>query len=170
MNDRGFSLIEVMVGMMVLTVAMLGLLGLFVQAVVVADFGQDDLIAKQKAREAMEGIYTARNTKQINFSNLSGASSGGVFLEGPQPLQRPGPDGLAGTADDAEIESIGTPGPDGLMGTADDQIRLLTDYQREIVVSDLNEDLKEVTVVVSYSSSDGRTRTFQLSSYVSRFR
>ncbi|MFQ5738227.1 MAG: prepilin-type N-terminal cleavage/methylation domain-containing protein [Acidobacteriota bacterium] len=170
LQASGFTLIEVLVSMLVLTVALVGLLSVFTQAIVVTSFGQDDLIAKQKAREALESIYTARNTNQISFSMIRGVSRGGIFVEGFQPLYTPGPDGLLATVDDAEPETMVTPGSDGMVGTPDDEIRSLNAYQREVVIQESGEDLRKVTVTVRYRGGRGIPRDYQISSFVSRFR
>ena len=61
---------------------------------------QENLIARQKALEAMESIYTARNTQQITFAQIANIASGGIFTSGATQLLSAGPDGLVNTADD----------------------------------------------------------------------
>ena len=65
-----------------------------------------DAIVAQKAAEAIEGVFAARDSHALDWSkirNVHGASGSdnGVFLDGPQPLGGPGSDGLVNTADDA---------------------------------------------------------------------
>jgi len=66
-NDRGFSLIEVVISMAILTVGLVSLLGVFGLAMASTQTSQQDMIAKQLADEALESIITARNTTQLGW-------------------------------------------------------------------------------------------------------
>jgi hypothetical protein len=131
------------------------------------------VIATQKAAEAIESVYAARDSHVLtwaqiqNVKGLSG-SDGGIFLDGPQPLNTPGPDGLVNTADDGAIETVTSPGPDGILGTADDVVLPLTGYTREIAIRDVQNDLRSITVTVTYRDGDA-TRTYVLTSYISNY-
>jgi len=143
---------------------------------------QDLLIAKQKSRETLESIYTARNTHQLSFDMIQNVSEDGIFLNGFQPLRRPNPtdgsgDGLIGTADDGPIESLTLPGEDGLMGSGDDEVRVLSSFEREIKIDPLfyadntvNPDVRKVRVSIRYSNLLGGQSTYEVESYISRFR
>ena len=73
----GFSLIEVMFAAVILSVGLMALLAVFAQAVSATRYSREDLVAKQKAREALEGVYAARNDTSIAFSDIQvGAASG----------------------------------------------------------------------------------------------
>ena len=137
---------------------------------------QDLLIAKQKSREALESIYTARNTSQINFDMIQNVDDG-IFLVGYQPLRRPSGDGLVGTADDGAIETLTLPGPDGVMNTPDDEVRVLSSFQRQIQIAPIlyaddtiNPDVRRVLVSIRYNTPLGGQGTYQVESYISRFR
>lgn len=176
-SSRGFGLIEVMISTLILVIGLVSLLGLFTHAVAVMHVAQEDLVAKQKAREALENVFSARNTQQVTFSMIQNASSGGIFVDGLQPLRQAGPDGLVGTVDDTTVEELILPGPDGLLGTADDEQRPLTNFQRQIQVSPVlrfdgsaNPDLSEVTITIQYSTAKFLTRSYVVGSYVSRYR
>ena len=174
----GFTLIEVMIAMGILVFGLVALLGMFSHALATTALVKDDLIARQKVREAMESIYTARNTAQVDFDDIDNVADGGIFLDGPQSLQVAGADGLLGTADDGAAEVMLHPGPDGLLGTGDDVSRSLASFQRTIAIDPIleddgtvNRDIREVTVTMQYRSTVGGVqRTFQVTSYVSRFR
>lgn len=162
-------------------VGLVSLLALFSQSVVLMYLVQDDLVAKQKARETMESIYSARNTAQLTFDSIQNEPAG-IFLSGFQPLRYPNPssgggDGLVGTADDGDIETLNKPGPDGELGTGDDLIRTLDNYERQILIepvlmADSNPypDLRKITVTVRFSTDEGLQRSFAVSSFVSRYR
>ncbi len=181
-NCDGFSIIEVLAAFFVIVIALTGLLALCGHSVATMMLMQDLLIAKQKSRERLESIYTARNTHQLSFDMIQNVSADGIFLDGFQPLRRPNPtdgsgDGLIGTADDGPIESLTLPGEDGLMGSEDDEIRVLSSFEREIKIDPLlyadntvNPDVRKVRVSIRYSSPLGGQSTYEVESYISRFR
>ena len=76
-GERGFSLVEVLLAMVILVVGLVSLLGLFAHAIVTMQTSQENLLARQKVREALENIYTARNTQQIVFDDIQNVASGG---------------------------------------------------------------------------------------------
>ncbi len=181
-HSEGFSTIEVLAALFVLTIALTSLLALFGYAISTMTLNQDLLIAKQKSREALESIYTARNTRQITFDMIQNVSDSGIFLDGYQPLKRPNPisgmgDGLIGTADDGAIETLTLPGADGLLNTGDDEVRVLTRFDRQIQIdsilyadSTVNPDVRKVQVSIRYSNPLGGQQAYVVESYISRFR
>jgi prepilin-type N-terminal cleavage/methylation domain-containing protein len=175
---EGFSLIEVIVAMGVLSVALLSLAGVFAMGVQRMRASSPMLIAREKAREAVESVHAARDTAEFAWNQIRNVADGGVFLDGAQPLRKPGMDGLVNTADDisAGAETIVNPGNDGVLSTVDDQVIPLTDFTREIRITPLNYDgqsvvnpnLREVTVTVRYLV-DGTWRTYRLVTFVSSY-
>lgn len=87
--EKGFTLIEVMISMVILMVGLLAILALFAKGMAATQFAQQDLIAKQKAREQLEALYAYRNSGNVASSvawpNLRNAPAG-IFLTGFQPL------------------------------------------------------------------------------------
>src|SRR5271167_1509654 len=71
----GFSLIEVLVSMVILTTGLVSLLGVFGLAMSSTQTSQNALIAKQLANESYESIITARNTTQINWDDIQNTGS-----------------------------------------------------------------------------------------------
>jgi len=169
--ESGHSLLEVMMAVFVSVIGLVSLLALFSQSVVTMFLVQEELIAKQKAREAMESIYTARNT-QTAFADIENIGDGGIFEDGFKPLKLAGNDGLIGTLDDGAVETLLLPGPDGQLGNGDDINRTLSNFERQIEISPVGSypDLKQITVTVRYTTTQGWQRSFQASSYVSRYR
>jgi len=157
-TEEGFTLIEVMIAMFVLTLGVLSLVGVAAAAVQRASESSPSLIAREKAREAIESVHTARDTGELSWAKIQNVSAGGVFLNGEQPLKLSGADGLVNTADDTTVETVRSPGPDKLLNTADDQVIPLNDYKRSILIEPLNYDatgtlnpnLRKITVTVKY--------------------
>lgn len=188
-GQRGFTLAETMIAIVVTSVGIIGLLAVFATAVTTTQNAQQNLIARQKALETMESIYTARNTQQITFAQIANISSGGIFTSGATPLLSAGPDGLVNTADDVDFpasgacpagpECITLPGPDGILGTADDTAMSLANFSRQIQIANVLEsdgvtidpNLKQITVTVSYFSAGSTTaRSYTVNALISAFR
>ena len=79
-EESGFSLLEVMIAIVVMTIGLLAVMASFATAISATASAQEDLIARHKALDAMESIYTARNSQQLPFSSINNIASGGVFL------------------------------------------------------------------------------------------
>ena len=179
-TQGGFSLIEVMVSMAVLTVGLVSLAGVFGLAMATTQSSQQDMIAKQLANEAYESIITAHNTTQLGWDDLqnvnspcsAGGNNCGIFLLNPQQIYQAGQDGIYGTQDDITAglrQSLHDPGPDGIYGTADDVLIPLTSYQRAIAISNLGTTLRNVTITVQYTTPQSTQKTYVLTSYISEF-
>ena len=82
----GFTLIEVMIAIVILMIGILTVVAALATAVGTTHNAQENLIARQKALEAMESIFTARNTQQVTFAQIGNIASGGIFTSGPTPL------------------------------------------------------------------------------------
>ena len=181
-HHAGFSLIEVVVAMSLLLVGLLGMAQVFYLGLNIASTSSPTLVAREKAREAIESVHTARDTHTILWAQIRNATppagcpagtsavGGGVFLNGDWDTRSPGPDGLVSTADDLGHEV--RPGPDGLFGTADDVPML--GFTRRIDICDVNgnPDLRQVVVTIGYDGSNAigsRRRQYRLTTFISRF-
>jgi prepilin-type N-terminal cleavage/methylation domain-containing protein len=180
---RGFSLIEVMVSVVILTIGLVALLGVFGMAIASTHNSQQDMIAKQLAQETMEALFTARETANITWPQIQNSGTGqipdGIFVTGLQPIKQPGVDGIIGTADDAAApaQTLTLPGPDGIVGTSDDVIQSLTDFQRSVTITPVIAagaavaDLRTVTVTVQYRTAQRRApKTYVMSGFISQYR
>ena len=171
-TQSGFTLIETAIAGAVLTIGILALAGMLANSVALMSTSQNEYIAQQKAQEAIESIYTARNAKQNSWADINNASLGGIFADGPQLLCDPGPDGIIGTLDDncTIIDSIVMPGPDGILGTPDDQYFPLGGFTRTITIMPIPgvTDVREITVVVSYKQG-GIQRSYTLRTNISQY-
>jgi prepilin-type N-terminal cleavage/methylation domain-containing protein len=173
-NQKGFTLIEVMIAMAILSIGILSLSAIYTQGLAASSNSQIQFIAQQKAQAALETLFTARDTKLLSWAQIQNVSNGGAFLDGPQPLYDPGPDGLYGTADDnaALPDSITTgPGPDMVLGTADDaKINLNPWMTRTIQIAAVPtvQNLRQVTITINYTYQ-GQNGQFVVVSYLSAF-
>ena len=189
--EWGFSLVEVMVSIMILTIGLLSTLSVFGLALKANQTSQEDLIARQLASEAIESVYTARNTSQLAWTAIQNVSNGGVFVNGPMPITCAGPDGLEGTADDTTcipltatgaacpggVRCLSEPGPDGIVGTSDDTIFPLTNYTRQIDITPMTDvngntipTLNLVAVTILYTDpSTNKQRSYVVNEYVSSY-
>jgi prepilin-type N-terminal cleavage/methylation domain-containing protein len=195
--ENGFSLLEVLISMVILTVGLVSLLGVFGLAMAATQQSQQDMIAKQLANEAIESIMSARNTAQLSWDDIqntgstcaNGGSGCGMFATGAQPIYQPITTatglpcskylGIVGTTCDTSqpVQTLQSPGPDGIYGTADDVITPLTGYQRTILISPVVNSsgvvvssLRGVNVTVSYTTPQLKLpKTYVLSSFISQY-
>jgi prepilin-type N-terminal cleavage/methylation domain-containing protein len=157
-DERGFSLVEVLTAMVILTVGLLPLAGLFTASVQRMTASTPMLVAREKAREAIESVHAARDTGEASWPTIANLSAGGVFLDGARPVKAPGHDGLVNTADDGADEIP------------------VSEFTREITITPLmidgtsiiNPNLRQVRVVVSYKVH-GAWRQYVMTTYVSSY-
>ena len=167
-SQSGFSLVETIVAIGVLTVGTLGVAGVFTVGVQKTVSSPVELLATQKAASAIESVFSARDSHMVTWAQLRNVSGGGIFLNGPQPMNVEGADGVVNTADDGAVESVVLPGRDQVLGTADDVTQTLDGYTREIRITDLSADLRQVTVIITYRTG-GTVRNYTLTAYISSF-
>jgi prepilin-type N-terminal cleavage/methylation domain-containing protein len=173
-KQKGFTLLEIVIAMAVLSFGILALASFYTQGMQASYRSQIQFIAQEKAQEALETIFTARDTQLLSFAQINNVSAGGVFLDGPQPLLAPGPDGLVGTADDdaANPDNIVVgPGPDNVLGTADDTTINLNPWMtRTILIQPVQNEnnLNQITITVNYNY-EGQAGQFQLVCYISSY-
>ena len=182
-TDQGFSLIEVMISIALLTIGLLSLLGIFGVAMAATQTSQENNTAKLLADEAMEGILTARETANINWAQINNTGAGGIFLPGFQPIDCAGVDGIIGTADDAACgpQILEQPGPSGVyVGTCPpDVCNNLTNFTRQIVIAPVvpvgggppSTTLDSVTITIQYSLPQFKVpRQYVLNTFISPYR
>lgn len=128
-SDGGFSYIDVMIAIVILTVGILALLSAISGSVLLAKGQEKQLAAKQIATSTMESIMSVKETSDVSrlgwiaVGNVgsnpdAGGVPRGIFLVGAQPVKT-----------DA--------GPDEVVGTADDTGTVMQDFQRQIVITDI---------------------------------
>ncbi len=74
-SDAGFSLIETMIAMAILATGLLSLAGVFIMGLNHLSSSSASLIAREKAREAVESVHTARDTRVITWCQIYNVSS-----------------------------------------------------------------------------------------------
>jgi type II secretory pathway pseudopilin PulG len=177
-KERGFTLIEAIISMAVLSFGILSLAAVYAQGMYYANLAQYDYIAQKKAEEAVEAIFTARDSKTLPWASIQSLSNGGVFLEGPQPMLQPGPDGLIGAnTDTGAPDDVIVIGPNSLgqIGTSSDKMIDLNPWMKRTIVitqvteaSGPNPNLRMITITITYQIGKIQ-RTHTLISYISSF-
>jgi prepilin-type N-terminal cleavage/methylation domain-containing protein len=151
-HDDGFSLIEVMAGMMLLAIGALALAGAVSLGARRLTGSQDQLLASQRAAEAAESVFKARDNRTLTWAqirNVIGAGAdGGIFLDGPR--------------------NVNAAGPDGLINTADDGAQIQANMTRQIAITSLSPTLRQLQVIVRYQSPQGMQQ-FVLTTYLSQY-
>jgi Tfp pilus assembly protein PilV len=186
-SSKGFSLAETVIAIGILTTGVLGAAGVLAAGMQNLSSSPADVVVTQKAAQAVEAVFSARDSHRLTWAqikNVHGASGsdGGIFLDGPQPLNLAGADGLVNTADDttstascAEVcwglETVKLPGKDQMLGTSDDTTITLTQFTREILIRDVsneNGELRSIVVTIKYQNGP-TVRTYTLTTFISAY-
>lgn len=181
-GEYGFTLLEVMISMVVLTIGLLSMLGVFGIAMASTQTSQQDSIAKQLANEALEGILTARETTNVTWGQIQNTGSGGIFIPGFVPIDCAGVDGIIGTVDDAACgpQILEQPGASGVYaGTCPPDVCYpLTNFSRSILIAPVFDNLgneiptlRSITITIQYTTSQLKTpKQYVLTTFISQFR
>ncbi|HKE56134.1 MAG TPA: prepilin-type N-terminal cleavage/methylation domain-containing protein [Pyrinomonadaceae bacterium] len=166
----GFTLLETVVALLILSTALLGLASAIGYALMVSNSGRGVTNTKLLVVSVLEQMETLRNNGQLRFSEIANAGqvTGGTFPGFPNGFvavsSNPGPDAIFGTADD-----LIDPGPDKIYGTADDFTNTSlarAGYTREIVITNLSSSLKRIQVTLRYSPNGGQQKELVGVSYL----
>jgi hypothetical protein len=118
------------------------------------------MLAREKAREAIESVHAARDTGEASWATIRNVAQGGVFLDNAIAIKNPGPDGLVNTNDDlAQADQL----PAGLFTREIDILNLNFDGTATV-----NPNLREVRVIVRYRLNQV-WRTYTLVTYISSY-
>ena len=115
-DQSGFSLLETMFAIGILSVGALGMAGIFAQGMQQTTSSPHELTATQKAAEAIESVFSARDSHILTWTQLRNVSHGGIFKNGPHPLTTAGPDGVVGTARRRPCRELRLAGPRSAAG------------------------------------------------------
>jgi len=189
--QSGFTLLETVIALAVLMVGVLGLAAVLADGMAYMNMSQYDYIAQQKAAEAVESIFTARDIGQATWSTIcnvaSSVCSSGIFVNGTEPLCGPGTDGIIGTADDfngsscagaplAAPDSLILPNSTGVVNSTSGNLVPLSNFNRTIAISSVLDasnnpiaNLRQIQVTVTYASGRFGNRSYTLTAYISNF-
>ena len=170
-SESGFSLLEMVVAMVIVTIGLLGVASAISYALMASNRGRGLTNSKMMIVSILEQMETLRDTGQLHFNEISNSQvTGSTFTGFPATFQpvssMPGPDGVFGTADDL-IDS----GPDRIYGTSDDFTNTALAYPtvtRQILISTLpeNDYLKKIQVTLRYSPNGGEMTELVCSGYL----
>lgn len=175
-SEGGFSLIEVVIAIVVLTIGLLGAAAALTYALQFTNTSRNVSKAKAIIVSTIEEVESLRNTRRLDFKQI--ANVGNVdntdskrtfsgFSVGFKPVSiNPGADGVNGTEDDL----IGQ-GTDGIYGTEDDvndPNLIRGGYSRQVTITPFPADptIKKVEVKVTYVSATGGISEITGVSYV----
>jgi len=179
-GQRGFTLLEAMISTAIVTVGLVGLLAVFAVAVSSTSTVQMDFLARQRAMEALESIYAARQTTQITWDQIQNSTTGGkgIFKGGMLTLTDPGADGLDDTADDVAVGTLTVPGPSGVLkGTTPPDVQIsLSNFQRQVTITNvnnadgsLNPNLRQISITIQYPVN-GKKKQYSVQAMISSYR
>jgi type II secretory pathway pseudopilin PulG len=170
-SSKGFSLVETMIALGVLTTGVLGMAAVISKGMQNLSSSPADVVVTQKAAEAVEAVFSARDSHKLTWAQIKNTADGGIFVGGAQPLKLPGADGLVNTADDSGVEFVTLPGKDQTLGTSDDTKTVYNSFTREIKITDItgtNGELRKIEVTVTYQNGPTK-RTYRLTTYISAY-
>lgn len=156
------SLLEVVIAMAIFVIGIVGVLSLFSYALVTMHATEENMIARQLARDAMESVYGARNSAQYSWPAIRNHAAGGIFVDGATSVTDPGPDGIVNSVNSTEnISSITTP---------DGKKRYLKEFKREVAIKSVTDadDVRQVDITITYPVG-GIIRSYVVSSYISQW-
>ncbi|HTS12373.1 MAG TPA: prepilin-type N-terminal cleavage/methylation domain-containing protein [Candidatus Limnocylindrales bacterium] len=172
-NKAGFTLMEVMIATVVLAVGLLSLAAMLANGLAYMNMSQYDYIAQEKAMEAVESIFTARDMGAATWGSICNVGGGPacIFQAGPQQMCDPGADGIIGTADD-NCAAL----PDAILlpnagNTFNPPVRVaLSNFTRTIAIAPVPgvANLSQIQVTVTYTSGRFR-RSYTLYTNISNF-
>lgn len=164
-GERGFSLVEAVIAILILTVGLIGTAAAVTYALEFSAISRNVTKAKLVVVASIEEVESLRNSRRLNFKQFANAGSVDNtdasnqfigFAKGFKAVSNtPGNDGVNGTTDDI----ASSPGADGIYDTSDDQIdptRIRGGYMRQIEIINLSATLKKVVVRVRYTSVNGK--------------
>lgn len=164
-QDTGFSLIEVIIAILILTIGLLGAVASLTYAMQFTNTSRNVGQAKAVIVSSLEEIESLRNTRRLDFKQIANVGEvdntnskntfEGFSTDFKEVSLSAGPDGIYGTDDDL-IDA----GPDEVYGTGDDFINpalVRSGYLRKITITSFPSDqtIKKVEVRVKYISASG---------------
>ncbi len=109
-QDKGFSLIEIIIAIIIMATGLVALAGLLVVGVTLPQRARQQEVAKQLANEIMESIIFAKESNPSGFNTFNAINYGINHAEGR----------FVASTSNLNITKMLTAGPDGVYGTCDD--------------------------------------------------
>lgn len=175
-NQSGFTLLETIVAILILTIALMGTAAALTYAFEYGTTSRNVGSCRMIIVSTMEEIESLRNSRRLEYKqigNVGAVDNTGAnntftgFSVDYQPVSmKPGFDGVYGTADD-----IKDAGVDGVLGTADDvddPSLIRGGFMRKITITPLPLDptIKRVEVNVKYFSAGDRVSVISGVGYI----
>lgn len=156
-NEAGFSYIDVIAGMLIMLIGILGLLSAISGSIFQSKGQEQQLFSKQIATSTMESIMSVKETDlqiipiRLGWNSVGNIGSNpdamgnprGIFLTGFQPVRS-----------DA--------GPDQVIGTLDDTGAVIPGFQRQIIITDQCDPDRPSAICVPAGTFPVRIRTVQV--------
>jgi prepilin-type N-terminal cleavage/methylation domain-containing protein len=165
-SERGFSLLEMVVAMVILTVGLLGVASAIGYSLMVSNRGRGVTNSKMLVISILEQMETLRNTSELTFEEIANTQVPGSTFTGfpydPQVFRpvstEPGRDRVFGTADDLW----------GASGNTDNMALARPGVTRQIQITEFpsNPYLKKIKVTLRYTTGDGKQRDLVGISYL----
>lgn len=136
-SEAGFTLLEAIVAISVLTVGLLGVAAAIAYSAATTGRTRDITQAKQIILSTLEQVSMLRDSERLTFAQISNGGQGNFtgFVSAFQQVSNdPGPDGIHGTQDDV----------------AQDNDPTNDNFERSVTVTNLNPNLKKIEVTVRY--------------------
>ncbi len=166
-KQSGFSLIETIIALIILTVGILTTISAISYSLYVVQESEKVTFAKEHARSTMETIFSVRDLQLFDPQGIDGiynwdtivikaSGNSGIFLDGWNSIrENPGADGIFGTADDACSGSGGC-----TVGSYTNNSAVVSGYERKIEITDINQNgvVKKRYVVVRVRYMIGRSQ------------
>jgi len=161
-KEKGFSYLEVMFSILIMTIGILGSLSAISMAMIREREAEDINVSRQISSSTLESIFATRDLRTTTaISNWDAINNdtvtGGVFKSGWTPIrQDSGIDGINGTADDACAT-----GTNCVVSGYTNSSPEINGFQRRIVISDIAETSvptirkKKVIISVRYLVGSG---------------
>ena len=145
-NEKGFSLIETVIALVILTIGILTAMGAISFSWRLIQESEKATFSKEQARSTMETVFSIRDLQLFsetsenayNWDSIQTKRGGntGIFLDGWNPIREsPGIDGIYGTADDA----CAAPG-NCTVGAYTNDSKIIDNFDQKIEITDINEN------------------------------
>ena len=155
-TEAGFSMFEMMVAIIILTIGLLGMASAISYSLMYSNRGRNVTNAKMLVVSILEQMETLRDNHALTFAEISNTQQAGSTFTGfPysstawRPVSTvPGRDGIFGTADDLW----------GATGTTDDPLLARPGVVRQIEITTFpsNAFLKKIKVTLRYQAAGGK--------------